>query len=153
MEALQLRQTNGCRAFCLSLSLSLFFSRSTVVYRNGEVLYFVSPCTSLFHCPERRGEWKYCPPGWICLFSRIRRIFVATATDGFPSPVFKKRTLEQFVWLQIFPRIKNMRIEGQEPIRRDLKLLCDSFRFPSPHKPLIVSEELLCTSACQLLTK
>lgn len=53
-----------------------------MVYRNGEVLYFVSPCTSLLHCPERHGEWKYCPPGWICLFSRIRRIFAATATDG-----------------------------------------------------------------------
>lgn len=48
---------------------------------------------------------------------------------------------------------KNMHIEGQQPIRGDLKLFCDSFRFLSPHKPPIVSEELLCTSACQLLTK
>lgn len=41
----------------------------------------------------------------------------------------------------------------QKPISKTLKLFCDSFVFLSLHKPLIVLEDLLCTSACQLLTK
>lgn len=48
---------------------------------------------------------------------------------------------------------KYMHAECQKPMSRSLKLFCDSFGFPSLHKPLIVLEDLLCTSACQLLTK
>lgn len=56
-------------------------------------------------------------------------------------------------------KIKNILKTGyvhtpwQKPMSKTLKLFCDSFGFLLLHKPLIVLEDLLCTSACQLLTK
>lgn len=41
----------------------------------------------------------------------------------------------------------------KRPLRGSLKLFPDSFGFLALHKPFIVLEDLLCTSACQLSTK
>lgn len=129
-----------------------------MVYRNGEVLYFVSLCTSLFHCRETlrmkimsAGLDLFVQPDSLFFFFSGQHIIVATCCIMTGSTIHcsREKYRGRLCDFRYFEKPNTCTLGG----RRSLKLFCDSFGFLSLHKPLIVLEGLLCTSACQLLTK